>query len=124
MEHTEQCLRDAEHFSEMLEKYETEFPNYCRHCSGWGMFYSYYDPSPSGVGLGIGHMIDSDPCPKCMEKGNCPRCGHHHEDEDWGSEFPTRCELCGWGEDDNDGIPEPPECYCWMNDQETANEIL
>jgi hypothetical protein len=114
MKHTLECWTEQKEFAKHLKAFEEKYPNYCRHCGGWGVFVSQYDPSPAGISLGPGYMLESDPCPKCMENGDCPLCGHHHEDEDWGSDFPTVCESCGWTEDTTEGAPDIGDCGCYL----------
>ncbi len=70
---------------EKIQLWESQWPNHCRTCDGYGEVY-YPDDG-------------SDSCPDCMESGMCPRCGEHtfaHEEE-------SPCSSCGW--DYGDGIP-------------------
>jgi superfamily II DNA or RNA helicase len=110
---------DAAHFEQLVQRYLSEWPNYCEDCGGWGGHYSTYDPSPSGVGLSPGFMTDYDPCETCVENDICPRCGENTislidgKSEDW-----YECKSCRW--DDRQGFegmpqdpPMPPECNCW-----------
>lgn len=114
MEHTQQCLEQTRRFLEEEEKWMEKHPKYCKNCQGWGVFYSTYDPSPAGVSLSSGSMVDAEPCSECVEKGWCPHCSGALE-LDSNDEFST-CTECGWtdkDEDKLDGLPEPPECFCW-----------
>lgn len=47
----------------------------CQRCNGTGWLFYEDDPSPAGVSLSPGMMTFIDPCPDCMEKGICPKCG-------------------------------------------------
>ena len=115
MKHTEGCLEYMSKAENMIKEYMEKWPNHCKYCGGWGGSYSTYDPSPSGVSLGSGYMIDIDPCPECCEKGNCPRCGEHIldpvETEDW-----ENCPHCGFDWESPEGMPPDPECVCWHLD--------
>lgn len=118
------CDTTARAFNELARvAYATKYPSYCQHCGGWGGSVYSYDPSPAGVSLSSGCMYDWEPCPECLEKGICPRCGTQHDpDSEWWAE-PSGCPSCGWTEDDGtewhrqtDGMPPPWECYCWEDD--------
>lgn len=76
---------------EREEKRLARFPNSCPTCRGTGGHVSWFDPSPSGVSLGYGLMMDFEPCADCVEKGICPLCGEESLDEDGG-----HCLKCGW----------------------------
>ena len=113
VECTDQCKAQQARWKIVTAEYETAWPSYCRKCDGQGGHGYYYDPSPAGVSLSSGQMFDYDPCPECVEKGICPRCGNQvWTEDDFGSDLVT-CSACGWKEEDPDAAPEQPECWCW-----------
>jgi len=101
-----------------IEKYTSEWPDYCVACGGWGGHYSSYDPSPAGVSLSPGYMIEYDPCRVCVEQLICPRCGKETINlvESRGGDT-YLCAGCGWKESTTAGLPQDPphytECTCW-----------
>lgn len=111
VKHSEHCLEWTPKIEQARQQYDNDYPNHCRKCQGWGGHTSTYDPSPAGVSLGSGHMIDFDPCPHCYEKGICPRCGEEKLDVQKMEEGdPTFCHGCGWKEDESKGKSEPYDC--------------
>lgn len=77
-----------------------QWPCYCKACDGMGMK-EWYDVETG---------YDGEPCPNCMEKDKCPRCGEmflSSEDEE------VPCSHCGWnwGSNMDDYCPEW-ECWC------------
>ena len=120
--HHKTCIDAHENWEDQVSQYKHDYPNYCKSCNGWGGNYSRYDPSPSGISLGSGYMLDYEPCEDCVEKGICPRCGKVSDniitalsDGDCGV-----CEHCGWSMEEThvDGIPDEPECYCDYYEEE------
>jgi len=126
-EHTDQCKKQHVDLQVERARYAAKWPNYCRKCHGEGFTWYTYDPSPAGVSLSPGSMEDCDPCPDCIEKGLCPRCGQKVWDgiDDWENNEPVMCPLCGWDESEPDSMPPEPECYCWVGweKQELAEMI-
>jgi len=124
MKHTQECNeRQFKHLTDVA-KFEAAHPKYCKHCNGWGMFFSTYDPSPAGVGLSPGTMTDSNPCPACVDNNLCPLCASELTGE-WGEEDNLmRCSNpeCNWNELVEDGLPEAPECLCWEEQQEDLED--
>jgi len=131
-EHKDSCAtllaQDTYHrhlkaWDEKVSTYKAKWPHHCQECDGWGGATSYYDPSPAGISLAPGYMVDFDPCQECLEKNICPRCGEHSEmmvESAAGYYDEFKCSKCGWSEE-AEGIPmEPPEpdfCDCWsLND--------
>lgn len=90
--------------------YIRRFPKYCTHCDGTGMLTYEDDPSPAGVGLSPGTMTFEDPCPECVEKGICPRCGNMAWPDD-DVEWPQPCKFCNW-EEGVPGVPPEERCRC------------
>ena len=114
-EHTAQCQRQHTFFQVERARYAGRWPRYCRTCNGEGFIWYTYDPSPAGVSLAPGSMEDCDPCPDCVEKGICPRCGEQvWTEEAWDDTEPVVCPLCGWDETKPDSLPPEGECYCWV----------
>lgn len=97
------------------DEYIARYPGYCRACDGWGGDFYDYSPAP-----GPGSIQMADPCPHCVEKGRCPRCGAQSYalgwlfDSETGRIFadglyddhgqPAPCVVCGW-KDGDDGRP-------------------
>lgn len=114
MIHTEGCKEARKRYDREVKQYQTKWPNHCKKCNGWGGFYVRYDPSPAGISLGSGYMTDFDLCLECLEKDVCPRCGKGIKVME-GEYFDTfRCENCGFEEGKTYGLPEEPECFCYM----------
>lgn len=98
------------------QEYLDKYPGYCRACDGWGSDVYDYSPAP-----GPGTIPMTDPCPHCVEKGRCPRCGAQsyapgwERDDKTGRVYadgilyddhgqPAPCIVCGW-KDGDDGRP-------------------
>lgn len=109
IEHTQACIDATARYEVAIAEYERLWPNYCHICHGEGQFTSQYDPSPPGISLGSGYMVDYEPCEWCTEIGKCPRCGKFGLNPEDG-EGP--CSHCGWNYNDL-GAPYEPECFCW-----------
>jgi predicted RNA-binding Zn-ribbon protein involved in translation (DUF1610 family) len=107
MKHTKECEQQFVERSAAIMTWINLWPNYCKTCSGAGASYSTYDPSPAGVSLSPGSMVDVEICPDCAEKGICSRCGEPVWDPD-DIEYP--CPKCGW--DGKDCCPPESECIC------------
>lgn len=116
MKHTDYCTTSCISHQKEVEEFEKNHPNYCRHCDGWGVYFSTYDPSPSGVSLSPGTMLDCDVCPECVDKNLCPLCMIEtvpvvgHEDNE------RVCLTCNWKEDNenHEGLSDGPECHCYL----------
>ena len=106
--HSENCLNIRAAYQRECDKFESEFPNYCRQCRGNGGFWYSYDPSPSGVSLAAGSMSDFEPCEDCIGLGICPQCGSGlPDDEHW------ICPGCDWDFDNpRPGLPDPSIMAC------------
>lgn len=107
MECTNTCKANRARYEQLLAEHVTKWPDYCRCCDGWGQFTYSYDPSPKGVSLSSGWLEDAEPCPDCVEKGVCARCGK----DGLGLESEGPCLYCNW--DYDNGLPTEPECWCW-----------
>lgn len=79
--------------------YNQRWQAYCRKCNGYGGAFEAFDPSPAGVGLPNGHMVDIHLCPDCFVQGKCPRCGLETLNGDY-------CTSCEWDLDATDGVPD------------------
>jgi hypothetical protein len=80
------------------EAYESQWPNYCRRCGGWGG--STFDQGhPYGATTAYETLFE--PCEFCTEDLICARCGEPGLGED--ADGP--CKFCGWNYDD--GIIPP-----------------
>ncbi|MEI7770113.1 MAG: hypothetical protein WCI67_09010 [Chloroflexales bacterium] len=68
--HTEACAaaRAAQ------AAWDARWPHHCQECGGSGGIGYSYDPSPAGVSLSAGSMMDYEPCDCFAERGVCPRC--------------------------------------------------
>jgi hypothetical protein len=107
--HEKDCFNSQVRANMQRVGYILRWPKFCRNCGGYGNHYSHYDPSPSGVGLSSGYMVDADPCQQCSDRGICPRCA----DDGFDAETGDHCEECGWTIE-SEGVPEPWECSCWI----------
>ena len=121
VEHTEGCLQQGAEIEKLRQEYAAKWPGYCKKCEGCGAFSTQYDPSPAGVSLGPGSMMDCDPCPECAEKELCPRCGGPMPYDDDQPDKP--CASCGWnGYEETPGMPPEHECYCWEKEIDEIEE--
>lgn len=100
--HTRQCDRATEAYRRECEEYIIKFPNHCKRCGGWGYLADPYSDECD------------DACPRCLEKELCPRCGGALSLDIEGLD---ECLSCGWLDCD-EGLPEPPECDCFDEEQE------
>jgi len=111
----EDFVDEQKAYAAEVEQFIKTYPGYCKSCSGWGGNTSCYDPSPAGISLSPGYMMDWEPCSNCVEEGRCPRCGGTCEFEEGPDHYVCRG-TCGWSSDDDEpGIPdgpEPPCCTC------------
>jgi hypothetical protein len=112
--HTAECQAAMQKRVAEIAAWQDRWPNHCRTCRGAGASYSSYDPSPSGVLLGSGSMIDVDLCPDCAELGACSRCGWSTYLLEQGEHGTDGCRRCGW--DGQDCQPPDPECICPIPD--------
>jgi len=107
MIHTQACDEAFAKAHDLREEFEKKHPNFCRNCGGAGVFYESYDPSPAGVSLGSGSMIDVYLCEECIEQNKCPLCGQETLSEDG-----TKCSSCEYEFEKSPTFPELPECHC------------
>jgi hypothetical protein len=111
--HTPECWARMNAEWDEMDQWVRDHPNYCRHCQGMGGFASSYDPSPAGVSLSSGSMMEFDYCPECTEKGVCPECGQQMFDPDaFGWSDMLVCPHCGWKEETASGMPQGHQEYC------------
>lgn len=119
--HTAECNRERDAYIQAKISYEEVYPKYCHHCDGWGIIVSVGDLVDYGA-TKVHLPSEPEPCSHCWEEGLCPRCGEPLPIE---SEEVT-CPNCAWGyhfdevkvlrpNDEQMGLPEPPECDCWYN---------
>jgi hypothetical protein len=88
------------------EAYEALWPHSCQACQGWGAPSSAGDPSPPGLSLRVGSLLNANPGPACSEKGICPRCGQ----PGLTCKAQEPCTFCGWTK--QDGGRPGWECSC------------
>ena len=69
---------------------KAKYPKHCDHCYGSGIAISIHFPGESWMG---GEEL-GDICPKCVDKGICPRCAITLN-------FPDGCDSCDWDLDSN-----------------------
>jgi hypothetical protein len=88
-------------------EYIEKWPNFCRHCDGYGYYVDSFTVDESGY-----HLDQYWPCEYCLGKAICPRCGRFHMGHESGQYFV--CPNCGWDESAQfDGLPEfPGICIC------------
>jgi hypothetical protein len=110
MEHTAECLHRTQLFTEAIAEYQARWPNYCRKCNGWGSKTVYDSIEAWGANCS---MPSEEPCPDCLEKDLCPRCGVLMG-LDWENITYAACPHCGWSEEEADGCPEldVDDCSC------------
>jgi len=126
MEHTKACIEYMSKLKKARDDYEVLYPDYCHVCQGTGEILYSYDPSPAGVSLSPGMMIDSDPCLECLQKGLCPRCRKPVPEWDVDFNESATCHFCGWQYLISLGCPVgDDECNCfdaWVDEQERLIE--
>lgn len=98
-----ECEKSQSDYLEYERKFLAKNPNYCRECDGFGIWAEEYDPSPYGVMLGRGTMVDMGPCEAC--EGQCALCRKPKH------ESLSRCPHCRQVPLD-DGKAPAPECFC------------
>lgn len=116
MAHTYDCLVLSASRQLQINAYKLLWPDRCDHCKGAGIFFSTYDPSPSGVALSPGSMEEWDPCHVCLDIGRCPRCATRPLSDVMRESLVEDgfCSFCGWTSDGNATHEPPPyECNCW-----------
>lgn len=115
MEHSKECKDILSKFLKEDAEYVIQWPNHCKTCGGWGIFYTDYDPSPAGISLSAGYMTDFDPCNDCVENDTCPRCGRLLPDDFDYDDFDEPCPHCEFTFDGKtDGRAEAPQCFCYQ----------
>jgi hypothetical protein len=82
----------------LTKSYAQKWPSYCQNCNGYGGAFEKFDPSPGGVSLSPGYLVEICPCPECLEQGICPRCAQPIETD--------HCYFCDWDLDCDHGIPD------------------
>ena len=85
------------------------WPKHCPECEGRGGTVTKFDPSPAGVSLSPGWMVEFDLCPacQCSDPVTCPRCGVEIDDWQVFQEDEMPCPHCGWawGDGIDDTMP-------------------
>jgi hypothetical protein len=140
--HSATCVLLSANYERLRAAFGLYWPDYCQTCNGLGGSFYHYDPSPGGVSLGSGFMVEFDECPDCIEQGKCPRCGKIDYWHSWMEDDPMICPNCEWNSEhaerlhnyvsltgnkkeiqqqcvdafDMHAIPEKPECYCHENE--------
>ncbi len=110
MEHSEKCKASMAALQAAIDAYQTQWPNFCHTCGGWGAFQTV-DSVPYGPGSVS--MYGSEPCGACIDEGKCPRCGAQALDEDG-----ENCASCGWNWEKTPGCPEGPDGPCECEEAE------
>lgn len=75
------------------EEWIKQWPNYCTHCKGWGMFVSSQSVP---YGMGSASFDVTDPC-EALPVNTCHRCGAADGLDDDGN---GPCKHCNWSCDD------------------------
>jgi hypothetical protein len=129
--HTAQCLAAQARHEQARADFERLYPQACKNskCLATGLLWSSYDPSPVGISLSPGVMWDAEPCPDCLGKEVCPRCGKPVVEAEATAPNGNHWSVwlcmdggCGWRDDAQYGgtgdvrRPEAPECECWMTE--------
>ena len=90
--HSPRCVDLQNRLSHQNHVFMLAYPHHCPECDGLGVHISRYDPSASGVSLAYGGcFLEIEPCPSCLEKDRCPKCG---ESVDW-------LEYSDWSQEDH-----------------------
>jgi hypothetical protein len=110
-DHSPECQDQFRRAQEARQAWAQAWPHYCRSCNGYGGGWSAYDPSPSGVSLAPGSVVDFDPCSTRSDASRCARCFHQHGEEWLDGDLP--CAACGWSTTTPQGMPPEAECVCW-----------
>lgn len=119
MQHSPTCIEAFARHGLAMVTFAVKWPDYCRSCEGWGYFSHSYDPSPAGVSLGSGFMVEADPCDACTGADPHPFCARCHAVNDqWLEGEDSPCTACGWnwGKNQGDTLPPEPECHCYLDD--------
>ena len=114
MQHTDKCLALQKKYADAIRAWEARYPQYCHTCYGSG-FLETRDSVPYGSTNVT--LVGEDPCPQCVEKGICPRCGKFLIFDPDNDEREI-CVFCKW--DEKNGDPRPPDfegpCECEMTE--------
>ncbi|MEK6860492.1 MAG: hypothetical protein AABY07_00845 [Nanoarchaeota archaeon] len=120
MTHSQQCIKNQAKTEKEREEYLKRYPNYCRKCNGEGGESFSYDPSPAGVSLSPGFMIEFEPCDTCTEKGICARCGYIYpevlDDDNYYQIDDEKCPVCQFEAGKTYPIPSH-ECFCYEDSE-------
>lgn len=112
IEHTKQCKEWERKYQEQVAQFESAHPQHCHRCGGWGGHASRGCSVPYGS-TWVSLPDEWDTCPDCTDKGLCPWCGEALDVVVSELYDLFKCPHCGWDEENPDGLPEPPECFCW-----------
>lgn len=95
--HSAECIAEHKAIDDSRAAWLAQWPDYCRKCDGYGR-HSYTEMH--GFGYGSGEEL-SDPCPECVERMKCPRCGQAglQEDAEPDGAGIGPCSCCGWNDD-------------------------
>lgn len=94
--HTEECLQAKAEVERRQEAWRKRWPNHCEDCNG----------------------VQEYPCPTCLTRGICPRCGGE-EGVDVSGDY-AFCRSCGYREDAEIDHRDHPD-YCCLPDGYTCN---
>ncbi len=86
-------------------RFAHKWPHFCRSCFGWGFYFKGIDRR-----YPFSHIGPVTPCPDCVAKGLCPRCGEALDEK---REY---CAACGWhaGHAGSEGpAVSERDCGCW-----------
>jgi hypothetical protein len=120
VEHRKNCAEQKAKWEIERAEFVAKHPNHCRKCNGTGGFYSQYDPSPAGVSLGAGFMVDWDSCSECSDNGLCPLCGGivFAVYDEKAVYVHDACQMCGYNTDMTDENPPAEfECFCYEDNE-------
>lgn len=95
--HTPECYASSQRDDFNLRRafglrmtFRVSYPDFCWYCSGEG-YLTDYDT--------VFHTTESEPCPECLEKGMCPRCGRYTWPPSGAEPLASdelRCSACDW----------------------------
>jgi hypothetical protein len=115
---SDRYTNDLKEWARKYREWVRQWPHYCDFCGGTGCIERH-----EFMGMyGAERAYDNTPavCPKCVEEGLCPRCGHEITQDDNNEDI---CPACQWKGTDNEGEPCMPTLFEGRYDGLTLSEF-